>query len=301
MNKSLNAEDYLVKITKAYPGLVHATNMLTKLQKKDEKKANKAKGLVDDIIEKYKTYLDEQLNLDGFKDKVVEERVRLLNDYYDFLDSYNESKKGALWKEFNAQSKFRSSILEEFLVLLFKSIQKEHKDLEIKLGGAKSYSNLYFYGENFEQFMQKPSIKVNVKDQDFAIYREVTINIDEEEESQEKICIPVVALECKTYIDKTMFEGAVATADKIKIGNPCTMFAVVTEEYDIEQSVNPAYSRIDQIYVLRKSSRSKNKKSKNTIPVYSDVVKKLVNDVREHINRPWVDIKRKLKNDGILI
>lgn len=52
-----------------------------------------------------------------------------------------------------------------------------------------------------------------------------------------------------------MLEGVIATAEKLKSGNPYTRFVVVSENYDVDLKVDPVYSRIDQIYVLRKSKR----------------------------------------------
>ncbi|MFQ6055585.1 MAG: Bpu10I family restriction endonuclease, partial [Methanosarcinales archaeon] len=39
--------------------------------------------------------------------------------------------------------------------------------------------------------------------------------------------IPIVSIECKTYRDKTMFEGSVSTAEKIKKGNLYCIFLIV--------------------------------------------------------------------------
>ena len=57
-------------------------------------------------------------------------------------------------------------------------------------------------------------------------------------------------------LDKTMYEGSVATADKIKTGNPYCLFYLVTETYDISSDVDIQTSKIDDIYVLRKQIRT---------------------------------------------
>ena len=38
-------------------------------------------------------------------------------------------------------------------------------------------------------------------------------------------------------------------------GNPYALFFIVTENYDVSLDVDPAYSRIDQVFVLRKCTR----------------------------------------------
>ena len=102
--------------------------------------------------------------------------------------------------------------------------------------------------------------------------------------------VPVVSIECKTYIDKTMLEGSIATAEKIKSGNPYCLFLVVTEWYDVSYEVDPAYSRIDQIYVLRKQKRKANKNN----PINYTVV----NDLLE---RDWSNIEQKLTETGKIL
>lgn len=285
--------EFLRNTVNECPHLLHASNILTKY------KTGKNIDILNDIVVEYQKYLVSNLELMGTSDEVVEKRVELLNQYYDSLRKYEDDRGIRLEDIWKSQSKFRSTILEEFIAILFDSIPQEYQTENLKLGASKAYLNLYFYGKNFKSFITKPEIKINVKDQDFAIFREINVRIDKEKKAT-KISVPVVALECKTYIDKTMYEGSVATAEKIKIGNPCTMFGIVTETYDISRSVIPAYSRIDQIYVLRKSARRKQESDPEN-PVYFDVVRQLVYDVKRHLEKEWVDVERKLQQEGLLI
>lgn len=140
-------------------------------------------------------------------------------------------------------------------------------------------------------------MRINVKDQDFAIYREVQIKADGE---SKKVNVPVVSIECKTYIDKTMLEGSIATAEKIKSGNPYCLFIVVTEWYNVSTEVDPAYSRIDQIYVLRKGIRRKQPQGKEK-PIDPDVVIDLFAYVKRHLERDWSDIERRLEMEGKIL
>jgi len=149
----------------------------------------------------------------------------------------------------------------------------------------------HFAPKNLNDFLKTPSMRVNEKDQDFAIYRDILIKADDEEKV---INVPVVSIECKTYIDKTMLEGSIATAEKIKNGNPHCLFIVVTEWYDVSYDVDPAYSRIDQIYVLRKQRR----KSSNVNPINFDVVQDLFHFVERHLERNWSDVREKVNKEG---
>ncbi len=231
--------------------------------------------------------------LTEYSDDAINQRVKWLNDYK------NEIKN----VDFSAQSKFHSTVPEEFLCYLFKDyLQKlnnyaQNNSEEIKkiqLGGTRTYSNLYFAPENLVDFIKTPNMKINENDLDFAIYRTILIKADGE---QKLINVPVVSIECKTYIDKTMLEGSIATAEKIKNGNPYCLFLVVTECYDVSLDVDPAYSRINQIYVLKKEKR----KSKNSKPIDFEVVKDLFKFVRNHLERNWSNIEQKLIKEGKIL
>lgn len=271
---------------------VHGRNILAKLRNLDSLSESQ-KTELQKVIRRYKEWYENNENLKDFSDISMKERVKWLNDYKNDIEHVG----------FSSQSKFHSTVIEEFMYYLFKDLinklnkeveEKEEKTKPILLGGIRAYSNLYFAPENFKSFIKKPNMQVNVKDQDFAIYREIVIKADGE---QRTINVPVVSVECKTYIDKTMLEGSIATAEKIKNGNPYSLFLVVTEWYDVSYDVDPAYSRIDQIFVLRKQKR----RSNNNNQIYFEVVEDLFNFVRTHLENDWSNIERKLTQYGRIL
>lgn len=269
------------------PFLVHAKNLITRYEKKDHI------DVLEKVLTSYRKYYEANQVI-GTTADVVKKRVAALNEYYNYLYENGFDKNNI----YSAQTKFRPTILEEFMALLFRDFVNEMR-IEVKadqlnLGSVKAYANLFFYGKDFKSFVKNPAIGVNVKDQDFAIYRDVEFKMD----GGRSVCasLPVVAVECKTFIDKTMLEGSVATAEKLKTGNPYTYFCIVTELYDVSMDVYPAYSRIDEIYVLRKTARRAGRQD-----ICPDVVVRFVNDVREHLMRPWSDVASKLASTGTLI
>lgn len=266
---------------------IHASNIRTKLKGKNSAEANDLKKVYETYIQKIK-----QINHKQSEEKIIADKVKLLNDYYDAFD------KGKFGEVFSSQSKLRSTILEEFLCILFEDLifqkKSELNTENLKAGGAKAYSNLYFSSENLKQFVASPTIGINQKDQDYAIYR--SLNLVVNGEISKEINLPIVSIEAKTYIDKTMLEGSIATAEKIKSGNPYAKFYMVAETYEVDQSVDPAYSRIDQIYVLRKSD-----KRGSASPIDFGVVHSLYADVKNHLNRDWGNIKNKLCSSGKII
>lgn len=279
---------YIKSVCEQGKALPHARNLLGKLA------GGQSREALDDIALEYAKYLKANLAVSGFDHASVEKRVAALNAYYDFL------RGNGYDNVFKSQSKFRPTILEEFMSLLFGDMIAAYRekagvtDEALMFGSVKAYANLYFYGSDFIRFVQQPTIGINQKDQDFAVYRKASLSIDSQRPI--RVCLPVIAIENKTYIDKTMFEGSVATAEKIKAGNPYCLFYIVTEWYDVSFDVDPVYSRIDQIYVLRKSKR----KGEWT-PIDPGVVCRLVDDVIAHFGRPWSEIERKLADTGLLI
>ncbi|MBO7298473.1 MAG: Bpu10I family restriction endonuclease [Kiritimatiellae bacterium] len=265
--------------------LVHAKNILTRKSRND----NVAK--LDLIARKYIEYYSANLEK-GFNESIIKKRVIALNRYYNYIHEEGYDNL------YSAQTKFRPTILEEFMAILFRDLVEDVatniSDCKLDLGAIKAYTNLFFYGQDFISFVENPTIGLNLKDQDFAVYRTVDIKVDDNDSV--KACLPIVAVECKTYVDKTMLEGSVATADKIKVGNPYSLFCIISEFYDVSINVDPAYSRIDQIYILRKSRRKDSWKE-----IDADVVLDFVDFVKKHLTRPWSNIEKKLVETGKII
>jgi len=249
---------------------VHGNNILTKLKTSKKK-------VLKEVLSQYLRWKEENENITGMDFKSIKKKVKMLNEYKSFVDKI---------RIFSAQSQFHSTVIEEFLYYLFKDLIRSFDLSKSYLGGITAYSNLYFSPPNLREFQVKPFIRINEKDQDFAIYRPVEIKADDE---SKKINVPMVSIECKTYLDKTMLEGSIATAEKIKMGNPYCLFIVVTERYSVSLEVDPKYSRIDQIYVLRKMDK---------VSIDDKVVWDLFQSVKTHLERDWSRIEEKIRKTG---
>jgi Bpu10I restriction endonuclease len=100
-----------------------------------------------------------------------------------------------------------------------------------------------------------------------------------------------VVIECKTYLDKTMLEGASTAAEQLKSCNPNALYLVVSEWLKLTENVNLRKYKVDQIYVLRKQKNTDREfrylpdYQKN--PIYVDVVEHLFNTVRTHLPSDW--------------
>ncbi|MDR3108261.1 MAG: Bpu10I family restriction endonuclease [Planctomycetaceae bacterium] len=222
---------------------------------------------------------------DSFQVENVAKMVKNWNIYLDYVREHNEGK-------FSAQSKFEPTILEESVYRMFSHLENEI----IKIGTIKAYSNLYFSPVDFESFQNQSRVKINTKDQDFSIYKKVSIQVSDASGAVDTF-IPVVAMECKTYLDKTMLEGSIATAEKIKQGNPYCRFCIITEFYDVDKKVDVKHSRIDQIYVFRKNAKRKSGMSS----ICHDVVKLLYDDTVKHLEQKWSDVEKNIKSRGVVL
>jgi Bpu10I restriction endonuclease len=273
----------------------HASNIIAKFGNWTNLSQSQ-KNALPIIAYEYTNFINANNQIIGYSEENIISRTVLLNNYYNFINVNQYDNF------FTSQGKFRPTILEEFMYILFKDLINEVKvNLEdaknnLRVGSTRAYTNLFFSGSNFQEFVNSPQIGINDKDQDFAIYRPISITIGDSNSINTNL--PIVAIENKTYIDKTMLEGSIATAEKVKSGNPYSLFFIVTENYDVDLKVDPIYSKIDQIYVLRKSKRAKNQPMQ---PIYSDVLVDLVSEVRIHLTRNWSDVSAKLSNTGKII
>lgn len=315
-NDSFPGIEYISTNLRGNKGLIHASNIVAKVNSATniekyqarEDKLKKLIGIYTEYLTGQLAIKDEVLDFrtDALSDEQktrindnIKKRVKLLNDYYEKFTALKIEGDGD--ECYDSRSKIRSTILEEFMFLLFRefvgSISGSGKKKLLKNGSTKAYSNMFFTASDINQFVKNPSIQINTKNQDYAIYREVKILLEGSDEAPRKASIPILAIEDKTYLDKTMLEGAIATAEKIKMGAPYSVFIVVAETYAVDSSVDPAYSRIDQIFVLRKCKDSE--RGENDINV--DVVQNLFWFVVNRLMRPWFDIEKKLKNSGTII
>ncbi len=264
---SLSAEQmsWLEKIKK--DGGCHASNILAKRNSPD----------IGRFIDEYIRFSDTlKGSLDG--------AVNALNRYKDYVDEHNV---------YTAQSKFAPTIIEEFLCRILK---KEFGNDVLQYGPVSAYSSLYFSWSDKAEFKEGIEIKLNVKDQDVGIYKKETLTTSTGGEHE--ISIPIVCIECKIYLDKTMYEGSVATATRIKTGNPYCLFFIVTETYDVRKDVDIETTQIDNIYVLRKQRRSRKNSPIN--PICTDVMQHLLDAVRTKLDSIRMTVDERITSPGYI-
>lgn len=89
--------------------------------------------------------------------------------------------------------------------------------------------------------LKDPTAIIEKKDHDFAIGVNVQSSFKcrgEEQDNTEIWDLPAIAIECKTYLDKTMLQDVSTAAEQIKAKNPNARYIVVAEWLKLTESIN---------------------------------------------------------------
>jgi hypothetical protein len=278
---------------------VHGDNLTQKENHKTKYTDNTSKQYLREIkqYDKWKT-ANETLKGPYLKktkrdSKIIQARVRMLNEYKDFVDQQPYAEK------FDSRSNLHSSILEEFIFYLFADLVSQFSDKAL-IGKARAFKDIFFQAKNYAQ--------IEIKDHDFVIGINIKTDMNCEGSTYKQteiIQVPAVAIECKTYLDKTMLEGSSTAGLQWLSINPNAMYVVVAEWLKLTDKVNLKKYRIDQIFVLRKQKNTDREFRydedyvKN--PIYSDVVEAVFNMVREHLTTTWDGSVQSKLETGLLI
>ncbi|MEI9978768.1 MAG: Bpu10I family restriction endonuclease [Edaphobacter sp.] len=191
----------------------------------------------------------------------VEGAVKLLNDYRLYLDVdlIFDSPDDFLYRQ-KGQLKLDNSVIEEFLArLVCPASIPELTGIDMQTGPRSSYSSLFFVS-NLADPKAGGGLNVRKKDQDFALSKPLYIKTSHsaafEPEQTETVAtsITYVAAECKTNLDKTMFQEACATARDTKFAVSGASYFLLCEWLDMIP-LSTAATEIDEILLLRKATR----------------------------------------------
>lgn len=218
---------------------------------------------------------------------IIAQRTKLFADYKDFIDQQQFAEK------FDSRSNLHSTVLEEFMFYLFRDLVKGFAG-DALIGKAHAFKDIFFMPASYDAMVATPNTRIEEKDHDFVIGVSIMAHLKcagQDHEETHSLQIPAVAIECKTYLDKTMLEGASTAAEQLKTRNPNALYFVVSEWLKLTENVNLRKFKVDQIYVLRKQKNTDREYrflpgyEKN--PIFVEVVEKLFNDVRTHLTADW--------------
>lgn len=182
----------------------------------------------------YDGFREQMLAIEAIDSESCSRKVELLNSYYDQVDRCVQNCG------ITSQSKFRPTVLEEFCGYLF------HKLPEVNELGLGFFHKNIFAGIKIDATGR---MQIDTKDVDFCIGKRYEILV---EGNERRLIVPVVAIECKTYLDNTMFSEAQFTAQKLKNGTPDVRVFVLTEKNEVALDKLPSQTPVDEIFVIRK-------------------------------------------------
>lgn len=156
--------------------------------------------------------------------EIVTGMVELLNAYRLYLDVdvIFDREADFLYRQ-KGQIKLDNSVIEEFLPhLIYKCIIETGSAENVIMGPTTTFSSIYF-ASSLHPPVAGGGLTVRSKDQDFAIARPLYIHASHDRHFTNKadtiikaLFIGYILAECKTNLDKTMFQEAVATAHDTK-------------------------------------------------------------------------------------
>lgn len=193
--------------------------------------------------------------------KMLDELVSNLNEYKNFIeiDTIFDSNNDFLYRQ-KDQLKLDNSITEEFLPYLVNStLIPEIQPMKLTVGPTSSFSAVYF-SSSLDTFKIGGGLMIRTKNQDFAISKKIYLkaSYSPEFKNDESIItdtfIAYVAAECKTNLDKTMFQEACATAHDIKSAVLGAKYFLLAEWLDMTP-LSTVPTDIDEVILLRKAKR----------------------------------------------
>jgi hypothetical protein len=214
---------------------------------------------VKQAIQRYEQWIQDLHNVQGNYSEVIAQMVSLLNDYKRFIevDLVFDSTENFLYRQ-KGQLKLDNTVVEEFLpMLVTASFANQLEDYEIVFGPTTCFSEIRFESS---VTVPKPGggMQLREKDHDFAIGRRLFIQTSHQPDFSESITeethIAYVAAECKTNLDKTMFQEAAATALDVKAAVPGAKYYLLCEWLDMTP-INTDTTAIDEVIILRKAKR----------------------------------------------
>ncbi len=167
-------------------------------------------------------------------DRRLQMMVDLLNQYRVRLDIdlIFDSQNDWLYRQ-KGQIKLDNSIIEEFLPrLVYSFLSQELSQADISVGSIETFSAVWF-NSSLADPQAGGGLSIRKKDQDFALSRPLYLKASHSADFQNSVMavtnLAYVVAECKTNLDKTMFQEAIATARDLKTTIPSAKYFLLCE------------------------------------------------------------------------
>ena len=212
---------------------------------------------VEEALRRYAHWIETMEQIEPNSENSVERLVQAANEYkkYVELNLIFDSPENFLYRQ-KGQLKLDNTIIEEFLPhLIARSVIGPNEVFE--LGPRKTFSGLSFSSTVGDTGRGGGPV-VRSKDQDFILGKRLFVKTGFDREFNNSTTIEshlgYVCIECKTNLDKTMFQEAVATSRDLKIAVPGSLYFLACEFLDMTP-VSITSTQIDDVLILRKAKR----------------------------------------------
>lgn len=215
------------------------------------------KSRVETAIRRYYDWISEIGKVRKGEKDAIQRLVEATDRYKTFIELklIFDSPKDFLYRQ-KGQLKLDNTIIEEFLPhLLYRGLKWPSG--YFVLGPRKTFTGL-----SFTSSLANPGIagqpRLMTKDQDFILGKRLYIKTSFDDKFRDaehmESHLGYVCAECKTNLDKTMFQEAVATSRNLKIAVPASLYFLVCEFLDMTP-VSIMSTHIDDVLIIRKAKR----------------------------------------------
>ncbi len=209
-----------------------------------------------DGLSRYHQWIADMNAVQGTRNEIVTQLVDIFNRYKFFVDFdlIYLCEEDFLYRQ-KGQLKLDNTVIEEFLPhLAFKAFPEL---TGVGFGPTKCFSAAYFK-TSLQAITNGGGLSVRTKDQDFAISKKLYIKSSHDADFSKVDAVETylgyVTAECKTNLDKTMFQEATATANDVKSALPGAKYFLLCEWLDMTP-VSTAPTDIDEVLLMRKAKR----------------------------------------------
>ena len=253
-----------------------------------------------EIINAYQEYRETFDTIRNFDDISICQMVEALNRYRRIALPIFDKLPNA------GQKALGYTIMEEFFYLFFQKYVylQGYTNTNLYLGKENSYVSLSFTPKSFENVLTNVNPYIHSKDQDFVLGISVDISVQSGESiSTKSTILPVVAIECKTYLEKNMLDSCANTATRLKNAMPYCLYIVASEYMKMDEA-SPELTDIDEVYILCKAKNSERlRRSQNNLPplnIDGTLIADLFSRVRYHLNSIWWNPDDAISNGKII-
>ncbi len=213
-------------------------------------------------LERYTAWNKFMDDLDAEGDGLLTQLVNSLNEYKRSIeiDLIYDSPADFLYRQ-KGQHKVDNSILEEFLPRLADTrlVPGLARVASCKVGPQGAFAAFVFSGSVHSRLLDG-GLFIKEKDQDYALSKKVYLKASTDaafegaDTLHTVLNVAYLAAECKTNLDKTMFNEALETARALKQAVAGSRYLLLCEWLDMEP-IDTAFTDIAEVIILRKAKR----------------------------------------------